>query len=81
MRVLAHDPFSPPPPEVDTPDLGTLAAASDVDTLHSSNWPTTSPGRRRVAANRRSTPASPSRIRTAETCEGSPANRRMALTQ
>jgi D-3-phosphoglycerate dehydrogenase / 2-oxoglutarate reductase len=34
MRVLAHDPFSPPPPEVDTPDLGTLTAASDVVTLH-----------------------------------------------
>jgi D-3-phosphoglycerate dehydrogenase len=34
MRVLAHDPFSPPPPEVDCPDLGTLAAASDVLTLH-----------------------------------------------
>jgi D-3-phosphoglycerate dehydrogenase / 2-oxoglutarate reductase len=34
MRVLAHDPFSPPAPEVDCPDLGTLAAASDVLTLH-----------------------------------------------
>jgi hypothetical protein len=34
MRVLAHDPFSPPPPEVDTPDLGALAEASDVVTLH-----------------------------------------------
>ena len=34
MRVLAHDPFSPPPPEVDCPDLGSLAAASDVLTLH-----------------------------------------------
>jgi D-3-phosphoglycerate dehydrogenase / 2-oxoglutarate reductase len=34
MRVLAHDPFSPPPPEVDCPDLGTLAGASDVLTLH-----------------------------------------------
>ena len=34
MRVLAHDPFSPPPAEVDCPDLGTLAAASDVVTLH-----------------------------------------------
>jgi D-3-phosphoglycerate dehydrogenase len=34
MRVLAHDPFSPPPGEVDCPDLGELAAASDVLTLH-----------------------------------------------
>ena len=34
MRVLAHDPFSPPPPGLDCPDLGTLAAASDVLTLH-----------------------------------------------
>jgi D-3-phosphoglycerate dehydrogenase / 2-oxoglutarate reductase len=34
MRVLAHDPFSPPPAEVDRPDLGALAAASDVLTLH-----------------------------------------------
>jgi D-3-phosphoglycerate dehydrogenase / 2-oxoglutarate reductase len=34
MRVLAHDPFSPPPRGLDCPDLGTLAAASDVLTLH-----------------------------------------------
>jgi phosphoglycerate dehydrogenase-like enzyme len=34
MRVLAHDPFSPPPTEVNCPDLGALAAASDVLTLH-----------------------------------------------
>jgi D-3-phosphoglycerate dehydrogenase len=34
MRVLAHDPVSPPPPEVDCPDLGELAEASDVLTLH-----------------------------------------------
>ena len=34
MRVLAHDPFSPPPPGVDCPNLGALAAASDVLTLH-----------------------------------------------
>ncbi|MFL6252534.1 MAG: NAD(P)-dependent oxidoreductase [Actinomycetes bacterium] len=34
MRVLAHDPFSAPPPGLDCPDLGTLAAASDVLTLH-----------------------------------------------
>jgi phosphoglycerate dehydrogenase-like enzyme len=34
MRVLAHDPFSSPPPGLDCPDLGTLAAASDVLTLH-----------------------------------------------
>jgi phosphoglycerate dehydrogenase-like enzyme len=34
MRVLAHDPFSPPPPEVDCPELGALAGASDVLTLH-----------------------------------------------
>jgi D-3-phosphoglycerate dehydrogenase / 2-oxoglutarate reductase len=34
MRVLAHDPFSPPPGEVACPDLATLAAASDVLTLH-----------------------------------------------
>jgi D-3-phosphoglycerate dehydrogenase / 2-oxoglutarate reductase len=34
MRVLAHDPFSPPPLGLDCPNLGTLAAASDVLTLH-----------------------------------------------
>jgi D-3-phosphoglycerate dehydrogenase / 2-oxoglutarate reductase len=34
MRVLAHDPAAPPPSEVDCPDLGALAAASDVLTLH-----------------------------------------------
>jgi D-3-phosphoglycerate dehydrogenase / 2-oxoglutarate reductase len=34
MRVLAHDPFSPPPTNLDYPDLGALAAASDVLTLH-----------------------------------------------
>jgi D-3-phosphoglycerate dehydrogenase len=34
MRVLAHDPISPPPAEVDRPDLGELAAASHVLTLH-----------------------------------------------
>jgi phosphoglycerate dehydrogenase-like enzyme len=34
MRVLAHDPISPPPAEVDCPDLGELAEASDVLTLH-----------------------------------------------
>jgi D-3-phosphoglycerate dehydrogenase len=34
MRVLAHDPISPPPADVDCPDLGELAAASDVLTLH-----------------------------------------------
>jgi D-3-phosphoglycerate dehydrogenase len=34
MRVLAHDPISPPPAEVDCPDLGELAGASDVLTLH-----------------------------------------------
>jgi D-3-phosphoglycerate dehydrogenase / 2-oxoglutarate reductase len=34
MRVLAHDPVSPPPAAVDRPDLGELAAASDVLTLH-----------------------------------------------
>jgi D-3-phosphoglycerate dehydrogenase / 2-oxoglutarate reductase len=34
MRVLAHDPFSPPPGEVACPELATLAAASDVLTLH-----------------------------------------------
>jgi D-3-phosphoglycerate dehydrogenase / 2-oxoglutarate reductase len=34
MRVLAHDPFSPPPAEIDCPDLAALAAASDVLTLH-----------------------------------------------
>jgi len=34
MRGLAHDPFSPPPAEVNRPDLGALAAASDVLTLH-----------------------------------------------
>jgi D-3-phosphoglycerate dehydrogenase / 2-oxoglutarate reductase len=34
MRVLAHDPVSPPPAEVDCPDLGELAGASDLLTLH-----------------------------------------------
>ena len=34
MRVLAHDPVSPPPAEIDRPGLGDLAAASDVLTLH-----------------------------------------------
>jgi D-3-phosphoglycerate dehydrogenase len=34
MRVLAHDPISPPPADVGCPDLGELATASDVLTLH-----------------------------------------------
>jgi D-3-phosphoglycerate dehydrogenase / 2-oxoglutarate reductase len=34
MRVLAHDPVSPPPAGIDCPDLGALAAAGDVLTLH-----------------------------------------------
>jgi D-3-phosphoglycerate dehydrogenase len=34
MRVLAHDPVSRPPADVDCPDLGELAGASDVLTLH-----------------------------------------------
>jgi D-3-phosphoglycerate dehydrogenase / 2-oxoglutarate reductase len=34
MRVLAHDPISPPPAEIDCPDLGELAGASDLLTLH-----------------------------------------------
>jgi D-3-phosphoglycerate dehydrogenase / 2-oxoglutarate reductase len=34
MRVLAHDPVSPPPAEVHCPDLGELAEASDLLTLH-----------------------------------------------
>jgi D-3-phosphoglycerate dehydrogenase / 2-oxoglutarate reductase len=34
MGVLAHDPISPPPAAIDRPDLGELAAASDVLTLH-----------------------------------------------
>jgi D-3-phosphoglycerate dehydrogenase / 2-oxoglutarate reductase len=34
MRVLAHDPFDRPPPGIDRPDLGELAADSDVLTLH-----------------------------------------------
>jgi len=34
MGVLAHDPISPPPAGIDRPDLGELAAASDVLTLH-----------------------------------------------
>jgi D-3-phosphoglycerate dehydrogenase / 2-oxoglutarate reductase len=34
MRILAHDSFSPPPADVAWPDLGDLAAASDVVTLH-----------------------------------------------
>ena len=34
MRVLAYDPYSAPPPELAVEDLGELAAASDVLTLH-----------------------------------------------
>jgi phosphoglycerate dehydrogenase-like enzyme len=34
MRVLAHDPVSPPPAGLDCPDLAELAGASDVLTLH-----------------------------------------------
>jgi D-3-phosphoglycerate dehydrogenase len=34
MRVVAYDPFSPPPANVATDDLVTLASASDVVTLH-----------------------------------------------
>jgi D-3-phosphoglycerate dehydrogenase len=34
MRVRAHDPVSPPPAGIDCPDLGELAGASDVLTLH-----------------------------------------------
>ena len=34
MRVLAHDPVSPPPDGVGGPDLAELAEASDVLTLH-----------------------------------------------
>jgi D-3-phosphoglycerate dehydrogenase len=34
MRVRAHDPVSPPPAEVDCPELDELAGASDVLTLH-----------------------------------------------
>jgi D-3-phosphoglycerate dehydrogenase len=34
MRVLAHDPVSPPPAGIDCPDLGELAGASDLLTLH-----------------------------------------------
>jgi D-3-phosphoglycerate dehydrogenase len=34
MRVLAYDPFAPPPPEVRCDDLADLAAGSDVITLH-----------------------------------------------
>ena len=34
MRVLAYDPFAPPPPEVRCDDLAELARSSDVITLH-----------------------------------------------
>jgi D-3-phosphoglycerate dehydrogenase / 2-oxoglutarate reductase len=34
MRVLAHDPISPPPAGIACPDLGELAEASDVLSLH-----------------------------------------------
>jgi D-3-phosphoglycerate dehydrogenase len=34
MWTLAHDPFSPPPPEFACADLGELAESSDVLTLH-----------------------------------------------
>ena len=34
MRVLAYDPFAPPPPEVACSDLDELVATSDVLTLH-----------------------------------------------
>lgn len=41
MRVLAHDPVTPPPPEVAAPDLVDLVAASDVLTLHAPLTPDT----------------------------------------
>jgi phosphoglycerate dehydrogenase-like enzyme len=34
MRVLAYDPFSPPPLEIAAPDAAELASASDIVTLH-----------------------------------------------
>jgi D-3-phosphoglycerate dehydrogenase / 2-oxoglutarate reductase len=34
MRVLAYDPFAPPSPDVECPNLDDLVAASDVLTLH-----------------------------------------------
>jgi D-3-phosphoglycerate dehydrogenase len=34
MRVLAYDPFAPPPPELECRDLDDLVARSDVLTLH-----------------------------------------------
>jgi D-3-phosphoglycerate dehydrogenase len=34
MNLLAYDPFSAPPPEIASPDVSTLASASDVVTLH-----------------------------------------------
>jgi len=34
MRVIAYDPFSPPPPEIATPEVFELASASDIVTLH-----------------------------------------------
>jgi D-3-phosphoglycerate dehydrogenase len=34
MRLLAYDPFSPPPADIACPDLVRLAAESDVVTLH-----------------------------------------------
>jgi D-3-phosphoglycerate dehydrogenase / 2-oxoglutarate reductase len=34
MQVRGHDPISPPPAGIDCPDLGELAEASDVLTLH-----------------------------------------------
>jgi D-3-phosphoglycerate dehydrogenase len=34
MQILAHDPYSAPPPEIAYPDLGELTAVSDVLTLH-----------------------------------------------
>jgi D-3-phosphoglycerate dehydrogenase / 2-oxoglutarate reductase len=34
MRVVAYDPFSPPPAEIGTPEVSELASASDIVTLH-----------------------------------------------
>jgi phosphoglycerate dehydrogenase-like enzyme len=41
MDVVAHDPISPPPAGIACPDLGALAARSDVVTLHAPLTPAT----------------------------------------
>ena len=64
MRVLAYDPFAPPPAEVACSDLDELVAASDVLTLH---VPLTSENHHMVNAGFL---AAPSRVRCSSTAAG-----------